>query len=128
VKHKSPPVYTPRMMPPDIAKKHSFTKDDHDVIAKHLSTYQRRGIDRSWREYSKKIEVALLEKWGKVLFDCRANGFINPVSINDKIVWAQLIGKSFKSDQCTLCPNKIDDGSCPGLTDENDRFKPCWKE
>lgn len=115
------------MMPKEIAQKHDFTKADYEMMVKHLSTYQRGGLDRSWKDYRKKIDVELLEKWGRVLFDCRANGFINPVSMNDKIVWAQLTGKSYDSDQCTLCPNKIDDGSCPGLTDENDRFKPCWK-
>lgn len=103
---------------------------DRESIIKFLSTYQKTRPD--WDNFRNKIPDRLLDKWAKVLKNCRKFGFIRPKVENEKITWHQVLG--FKrnhqnTDQCTLCSRSQRAGDCRGgiVIKNNQRmFKQCW--
>jgi hypothetical protein len=127
---KQPPLVSPTKIPREIIAAF-LDGEDIETIIGHLEMYQRRGEDRSWKTHRGKLPVALLYKWEKVLYQCRLNGFINPVVISGKLTWAQIIGDRTHADKCTVCPATSRDGSCQGRQNfkaERFNFIPCWLE
>ena len=120
---------TPAKMPEDIISG-ILDYADKESMMDHLQAYQRRGEERRWEDYRKKIPTVLLNQWIQVVNECRINGFINPIIVHGKLTWAQIIGDRSYSDQCTVCPKKYVDGSCEGKSIINkDKFDfiPCWQ-
>lgn len=103
---------------------------EKESIINHISAYQK--THGEWDIYRKKIPDELLVKWGKILFECRKNGFINPHIYQDTLVWDQVMGSRRNydnADKCSLCSNSLTRGTCEGKTiykKMQSMFVPCW--
>jgi hypothetical protein len=116
-------------MPVDMVA-YSMDYKEIEMIVHHLQIYQSGGDDRKWESYRKKVPAELLDKWRKVVYVCRMNGFINPVIISGELTWAQIIGDRTHADQCSVCPKSYTSGSCTGKSIINKGkfdFVPCWR-
>jgi hypothetical protein len=104
---------------------------DKEIMIKHLSNYQKSKPD--WDTFRRKIPDNLLEKWAKVLRECRKYGFIAPKIQNEEMVWKRVMGRrsNIKNvNQCTLCPSSQRAGDCRGRekkVNNQTMFKPCWE-
>lgn len=100
---------------------------------KGLLSQRQKGED--WGKIREKVPEALLIKLGKVMIECRESGFVNPILIEDKIAWYQMIGDEFGrkySCQCDLCETDFSSGKCRGKIFRNlkgnKEFQPCWEK
>lgn len=94
---------------------------------------RQKGED--WGKIREKIPEGLLEKLGKVMIECRENGFVNPHLKEGEIIWNQMTGDEIGrrySCQCDLCETDFSSGKCNGKTFRNIKgnkeFQPCWAD
>jgi len=126
-----PPLVKTNLTPDEIMADY-LDWSDMEFMVKVLSDFQKNQTD--WEQVRRKIPDPLLEKWTKVLANCRDNGFIAPKIKNMKIVWKQIRGNNWAVDKCSLCPNSFVSGRCMGggkmkMIDGEFKnfFKPCWE-
>jgi hypothetical protein len=98
---------------------------------KGLLSQRQKGED--WGKIREKMPEELLTKIGKVMIECRENGFVNPHLKEDEIIWNQMTGDEIgrkHSCKCDLCETDFSSGKCKGKTFRNlnwkKEFKPCW--
>lgn len=124
-----PPLVRPEKMPQEIMADH-LTFDDMEAIIGHLSNYQKTETD--WSIVRRKIPNALLDKWARVMIECRTNGFVAPFVENNEIHWRQTLNTKRNhdmTDKCTLCSNLYIAGKCRGqrkIKPSGLFFVPCW--
>ncbi len=103
-----------------------LTHDEREAMAVHLMAYAKSGL--GWDDYRKKVEGKLLEKWGKILRECRQNGFIGPHVEGGEIRFRQLVDARkdppVRYDKCSFCERicKLRDNR--GALPIN--VNPCW--
>lgn len=129
-KLRLPPLVTPKDKPDEIIDKY-FSSTEKKTFTEFLSIYQKTRPD--WDAYRNKIPDGMLDKWVKILKDCRVNGFIRPQVTNGELCWSQIQGfkRNYQNaDKCTLCPSSDKSGDCRGTTKYKDgqrMFRPCWE-
>jgi hypothetical protein len=106
-----------------------FDYDEKAVMIKLLIGYQRSGTD--WDVYFKKTDHELLNKWRRIMLECRRSGFLNPKVENSELKWRVIMSRDNElNDQCTACPESFTGGGCAGNLTTNQRrermFVPCW--
>lgn len=107
-----------------------FDYSDLEAMVKFLSDRQK--FDAEWDVFRKKIPDTLLEKWQKIMAECRANGFMRPRVRNSEIIWDQVTATREnyqKADKCTLCDKTYKAGVCKGklkMKHNGIMFVPCW--
>ena len=124
-----PPMARTTKTPEEIVDKY-FSYDDKISFIKFLIGYQKTQID--WEVYRKKITDSLLDKFAKIIQECRENGFMRPRVREEKIVWDRVY--AFKRnhqnvDKCSMCPRTFVAGDCKGKLKYKigqKMFNPCW--
>jgi hypothetical protein len=125
-KQRKTPLVIATIYPDDILNYHMGV--DTSAIIKHLASYRKSGV--GWDEYRKKIPDDLLNKFRKVINDCRRQGFIAPRTEGEKINWLCIVGDSKYADPCSVCPKTTYNNTCQGIEEiKEDKkiFTPCWK-
>lgn len=125
-----PPLVKTDRKPDDIVNDFmNFT--DKEAIIKFLSQYQKTRPD--WESFRHKIPDALLDKFAKVLRECRKNGYMRPKVENEQLVWLRVMGfkRNYKNaDECSLCDRSQVAGNCRGkvvFKNHHRMFQPCWE-
>ena len=124
-----PPLVRPEKMPREIMADH-LDFDSMETMIGYLSDFQKTEAD--WNIFRRKIPNALLDKWARVMIECRTNGFIAPFVENNEIRWRQIMATARNrdlTDKCTLCSNLYIAGKCRGqrkLKPSGLMFVPCW--
>ena len=124
-----PPLVRPEKMPQEIMADY-LTFDDMEALITHLSNYQKTEVD--WSIVRRKIPNPLLDKWARVMAECRMNGFVAPFVENNEIRWRQIMSTARNrdmTDKCTLCSNSYIAGRCHGQRKPKPgglMFVPCW--
>ena len=125
-----PPLTIPLQKPDEIITKY-FTKMEKEALVKYLSSYQKTRPD--WDQFRNTMPDELLDKWTKILKECRENGFVSPRVDKWEIVWSQILGfkRNYKCvDKCSLCSSSQRAGDCKGTTKyklDQRMFQPCWE-
>lgn len=131
-----PPVVIPEEFPATTMRR-IFQEGEYESMAAFLQSYQRCGDLRRWEDFRLKIPPDLLKTWGRVLVECRRNGYVRPIERDGRIVWYQILdnGHERNGDLCTLCYREcqrrewIDTGELKyiqGLNPGYQEKKPCW--
>lgn len=127
---KLPPMVNPKRTPDEIVDRHMDSSERVSMV-NHLAAHQK--AHGEWETYRKKIPSDLLQKWQRIMAECRQNGFMAPRVHDDKIVWSQVMGfkRNYRNaDECCLCSNSQTKNDCAGqmLNDKNGQrqFVPCW--
>jgi len=113
---------------PEVVLRSVMMNLDYEAMYDFLEKYQKKRPE--WDDYRSKIPEPLLEKWGRVLKECRESGFISPRAHDGKIIFAQIQTHNRKNvDNCTLCTNSLIAGNCKGRLRPNagkKTFVQCW--
>jgi hypothetical protein len=127
------PIVRTLKRPEQIVDEYLDGSDKYTII-KYLSEFQK--TQGEWDSFRKKIPDELLNKWAKVMKECRANGFISPKIENNNIHWKVVMTLHPETcDKCTLCPSTYIAGDCKGklkMKREDGIMKrnwtPCWRD
>ena len=109
----------------------SILGSDEQDMTGYLSAYQKNSAE--WDVFRKKIPQELLNKFKRVLDECKLEGFINPHVREGKIVWNQILTRERcknATDKCTLCSKSFIAGDCLGklrIINNQKRFIFCWQ-
>jgi hypothetical protein len=140
--NRRPPVVRPQEHPAMIMRRLFASpvledSPDYKLMVAHIAAYKRGGDVRRWDDYRQKIPADTLKLFGDILTECRRNGFIHPVVIDDKIVFQQITAHMpSETDLCTLCSKycrireNIDDGTNKRERVRNKNYeepKKCWE-
>jgi len=109
---------------------------DYKLLVTLLETYYRHGPLKNWDDYRTKIPTPLLEVWGKILIECRRNGFLLLTVENGTLVFGQITSNKTQ-DLCILCERPcvrrklIETGVYRKRKQQNPHFQepaPCWEQ
>lgn len=120
------PLINPEETPDQIMRR-LFKSDNYEQMAdyvsimNHLSAYAKGGEHKRWDEYAPKIPADLRVLLGKMLTECRRNGFISPYIYYDKIKWRRVMTNGPQGDLCTLCSRDCE------IRDSIDNGDAKWK-
>lgn len=121
-----PPCIAPEHMPDEIMTAYFDEENDYEAMVIHLQAYAKSGS--GWEEYRKKITSKLLDKWGKVLRECRQNGFVGPYVEAGEIRFRQLVdarkNPPVRYDRCSFCERICKLRDHRGALPIN--VNPCW--
>lgn len=94
-----------------------FMVSDYEAMYDFLEKYQKTRPE--WDVFRGKIPEVLLNKWGRVVKECRQNGFISPTARDKKIIFHQVkshVRNNQNNDKCTICLKRFIDYECDGKT------------
>jgi hypothetical protein len=141
---KSPPVINPEEMPDDtmarlfgVPREALRDSPDYSGIREYLLVYLAGGESRAnWDVFRGKIPPNILAKMNAVFSECRRNGFIAPIVVNDRIVFHQRVAdRGPSADLCDSCERGcrrrglLTTGEIKKMRELNPGFKepaPCW--
>lgn len=126
-----------------------FSPAERQAVKGLLSTYQRTGDNKSWDTFREKIPDRILIVYGKMLTECRRNGFIGPrvkggewvkndngvlEFTGGKLVFWQVVSTDNRpGDLCTFCErscsrrDNLDSGDMKTIKEMN-KNNPNWHE
>lgn len=109
---------------------------DYVSIMNHLSAYAKGGEHKRWDEYAPKIPADLRVLLGKMLVECRRNGFVAPFVFDGVIQWRRIVTHGAQGDLCTLCDRQckrrddLESGRVKWLREHQRGYReknPCWE-
>ena len=126
------PPYVQPVKSPDEIISDIFTYEDREMFIKAIISKQKTGAE--WENIRAKLPEQFLDKLKKVMQECWENGFCRPQIRNGELVWSQIKGDERKMnhpEQCDLCRNSFQSGTCKGRIHYNFKgqrnFKKCWE-
>lgn len=128
---RRPPYVTPQRYPNEIISDY-FSFEERERLIDVISNKQRTGNE--WDVIRAKLPENFLDKIKRMVKDCWENGFCNPRVREGKLIWSQITGRRGNDkhrEQCDLCRNSFQAGTCKGSAKVNFKgqrnFKKCWE-